>query len=82
MANEICSEINVSGQRKEKEIEITIQKSKTGDPAIFIWRVELRHGNGIWPETYGSKELLEAYLRGVKASLFFTDYQAQIPPTP
>jgi len=39
--------------------------------------------NGIWEETYGSSELAEAFLQGLRAAFSFTDVSlANIPPIP
>lgn len=52
-----------------KPPKITIKSIEVGqDPSITIYEVELQSESGIWRETYGTRELVEAFLRGVKAA--------------
>jgi len=66
------------------EITIDIKPVKVGnDPSITIFHVTIRSERGIWTESWGSRELLEAFLQGVKAALSFTEVgHIEIPPIP
>ncbi len=59
-------------------ITIEVVKSKAGeDPAIDIFRVVLTsEEQGEWPETFGSREQLQAHLLGLQAALRMTGYPA------
>jgi len=53
-------------------VEVTITPNEVGeDPSIVIFHVSIedtREGDqGIWTDTFGSKDLLNAYLRGIEA---------------
>ena len=58
------------------KIKVKIEKAgdpkKVGDPEIWIYKITVRDAKGIWKETYGSKEIAEAFLRGLKAAFNFT----------
>lgn len=65
---------------------ITIQirpRRFTTDPPIWIYEVELLSKEGVWRETYGSREVLLAFLRGLEAAAAMLGHQAiQIPSIP
>lgn len=37
------------------------------DPPVHVFNVIVSRGGGSWHETYGSEELLQAFLQGVRA---------------
>ena len=43
------------------------EKVVKGDPDATLYYVELDGGTGVWRECFGSRELLRAFLTGVKA---------------
>lgn len=56
-----------------------------GDPAIPIYKITIRDEakRSVWEETYGSKELAEAFLKGAKAAFSFTEVGfIEIPALP
>ena len=55
------------------EIKINAEIETVGDPKISIYKVTIEKGNGIWEETYGSKEITEAFLQGLRAAFSFTE---------
>lgn len=53
----------------ENRIRVEVRPLTVGDdPSIEIYHVELSHETGIWTETFGSKEQLEAFLKGLRAA--------------
>ena len=54
------------------------------DPYIIVYETIVRdeEGQAVWNETWGSKELLKAFLRGVEAAFSFTEILVKIPPIP
>lgn len=67
------------------KIKIEVETQKVGNPAISISKITItdQEGRSIWEETYGSRELAEAFLRGVKAAFSFTAVGfINIPPIP
>lgn len=51
------------------QILVSVEAMTVGDdPPIQIYHVELSHGNGIWTETFGSKEQLDAFMKGLQAA--------------
>jgi len=51
-----------------KAPDTKVRKLMAGDdPEIPIYHVELSNDSGMWTETWGSEELLRAFLRGVQA---------------
>lgn len=60
----------------EKTLEIRIEVKKAGDdPPIDIYHVELSVPSGIWTETFGSKEQLKAFMRGLEAASGMTGFK-------
>lgn len=50
-------------------LDAAVQPLTVGDdPEIEIYHVELSHEGGMWTETFGSKELLDAFLKGLRAA--------------
>ncbi|MDP3685325.1 MAG: hypothetical protein Q8R32_00670 [bacterium] len=51
------------------EIEIKPVKVET-EPPVFVWQVHLENAskNASWAETLATRELLEAFLRGMEAA--------------
>jgi hypothetical protein len=52
------------------------------DPPVYVFNVELSYGDGEWKESYGSADLTEAYLRGVKAACAMLGVSLDVPPIP
>lgn len=48
------------------KITITPVETKT-DPPITVFSVVIEDKEGVWSDTFGSQELLRAYLRGIEA---------------
>lgn len=48
------------------------------DPSIEIYHVELSHKDGIWTETFGSKEQLNAFMRGLEAASGMVGFTLQV----
>lgn len=50
-------------------MQVEIRSLTVGDdPSIEIYHVELSHETGRWTETFGSKEQLDAFMKGLRAS--------------
>lgn len=49
------------------------------DPPITVYEVVISDGKSEWRETFGSGELIKAFLFGVKAAFSFTEYRVEIP---
>jgi len=63
------------------EMEINPIKVNT-ERSIVVYEVTIESRGGIWTETWGTKDLLEAFLQGVKAALSFTEVKTVgIPPS-
>src|SRR4051794_20890863 len=59
-------------------ITLEVRREKAGsDPPIPIFRAVLSYRGG-WPETFGSKELFQAYLKGVEVALRSLGYNASL----
>lgn len=54
-------------QPKKPEIKIKARMTRD-DPPLAVYTVIIEDEKGEWPETYGSEELLRAYLKGVVAA--------------
>lgn len=53
------------------------------DPAIPIFLIELSNANGIWTETFGSRNELEHFFKGlVAASNMLGHHDIKIPEIP
>jgi len=66
-----------------ENIRIKVEVEWAGDPKIPIYKIILRGEESIWEETYGSKEVAKAFLRGVEATFSFTEGGLiKIPPLP
>jgi len=51
-----------------KEIKVRIRCYHLAlDPPIEVFNVEVSDEQGLWKESLGSKELLEAFVKGIKA---------------
>ena len=37
------------------------------DPSLMVYEVELQNDRGVWRETYGSRQEVDRFLRGVEA---------------
>jgi hypothetical protein len=56
---------------------------KGTEPEITVYKVALEDENSLWEESFASKEVLKAFLKGVKAALSFTNTGCAItPPIP
>lgn len=63
--------------------EIQITKHRAGiDPAISVFHVVLTHGGGSWSETWGSKEQLEAFIKGITAGCGMLNVYLPAPGIP
>ena len=68
------------------KIKIEIKPIRVeSDPSIVVYETIIRdeERQTAWHETLGSKELLEAFLKGVKAAFSFTEIgSVEIPELP
>ena len=70
------------------KVKINIKPIETEtDPSIKIYQVTIERepdcgSPSVWQETFGSKELTEAFLKGVKSAFSFFDMFPVIPPIP
>jgi hypothetical protein len=69
------------GVKKMADIKIKAETKEVGDPAIPIFKITVESGNGIWEETYGSRELVDAFLKGLQAAFSFTEVGYIAMPT-
>ncbi len=60
-------------------VKITRHRIEQLDPPVDVFNIEVQREGGIWTESYGSEELVEAFTRGVKAGN--PDFP-EIPPIP
>lgn len=58
-------------------VEVRVRKTDD-DPPLRVYHTEVRDGEGVWQETFGSREQLEAYLRGLNTILFQSGYLAHL----
>lgn len=56
-------------------VEVRVTKT-TDDPPLRVYHTNLCNAN--WPETWGSREQLQAYLRGLETMLRMTGYQVAL----
>ena len=59
-------------------IEVTRERIH-GDPHCDIWRIVVQTDKAEWREAYGSKEIVDAFLRGVAAGAsMYKNYDVNI----
>lgn len=58
-----------SRQASTPKLFATVRRLAAGDdPAIEIYHVELSRESAVWTETFGSKEQLGCFLKGLRAA--------------
>lgn len=68
---------------KKGEIEFAIERVEVSlDPAVDIFELELTRGNGSWRKSFGSEELLRAFLEGVQACASLYGHIMMLPEIP
>lgn len=58
-------------RRREDAVRLSVAITAElagADPSITIYHVVLENQDDIWEETYGSREQLDAFLRGLRAT--------------
>lgn len=55
-------------------VEVRVRKTDD-DPPLRVYHTEVRDGEGVWQETFGSREQLQSFLLGLKTMLYMTGYQ-------
>jgi hypothetical protein len=58
-------------------VEVMVTKT-TDDPPLRVYHTKVSNGRGDWQETYGSREQLQAHLRGLEVMLHMTGYQVAL----
>jgi len=67
----------------KQKMRVTVQRRKVKrDPPVDIFTAVLKNKSGTWPETYGSKAEMKAFLRGVQASASLCGFSVHPPPVP
>lgn len=71
----------------EKKVEISVRPERIeGDPPATVYFVKIESSGmnaGEWRDSFGSLDLLRAYLRGVKAgALMYADKHIELPEIP
>lgn len=53
------------------KIAVSVERYKVPlDPPADVFHVEVLSGDGVWEETFGTEDLVHAFLRGVQAGAF------------
>lgn len=67
--------------RPDPMMTIEVEKKATDtDPPIFVYQVYVQDGRGGgWSETFGTEELLTAFLRGIRVTYAMSDLQKLLP---
>lgn len=75
-------------------MKITVTKIEIAlDPVVHVWNVEIEGDRGVWKESYGSKEHVDAFLRDLQAAsmmntgsrfpeIIYVDGEHLVDPTP
>jgi len=53
---------------KIQKIKAEVKPLRVGTPQIMVYEVELEDETGCWSETFGTRDLLNAFLKGVQAA--------------
>jgi hypothetical protein len=61
-------------------MKITVTKIGIAlDPQVYVWNVEVEDDRGVWKKSYGSKEHVDAFLRGLQAGMSMANTAYSFP---
>lgn len=66
---------------EKPQVTVTARETED-DPPITVYHVEIIHRGGSWDATYGSRELLNAFLYGVHAGCMMLGVHVPDPVIP